>query len=353
MIYLYGKVYFVNLPQTAAVVPWCGYGGNIMPYPIITPAFYADLSDKTNPENEGVVYNVLVTPSSIEYVFPLNQDRVIKTLMNTPDMLQYKMTSLKPEHEAEYEKKGQEMIKQNPVLQNYWILKTLTMNILQNRNYVFEKRMLLLNFAYKTVQGMMDKSKGHLIPAFVGEFLKTPEHDEVIKYFESVKPNFAYSLCDGLSFLRTMPSNEALDKVRFTVFKNVGCDQSMRDFKFDESKYIPMKKAYYEDFLKGREHYIEHIMVNYVWTYCMPYADFSIPLWDNFVFFNTLFNTIKVMLTCYTFDREDKDEAFLTAIKAFDTSLREIKGNVVKRIVDANVKEGLATNGDMAILAMS
>ena len=263
------------------------------------------------------------------------------------------MTSLKPEHEAEYEKKGQEMIKQNPVLQNYWILKTLTMNILQNRNYVFEKRMLLLNFAYKTVQGMMDKSKGHLIPAFVGEFLKTPEHDEVIKYFESVKPNFAYSLCDGLSFLRTMPSNEALDKVRFTVFKNVGCDQSMRDFKFDESKYVPMKKAYYEDFLKGREHYIEHIMVNYVWTYCMPYADFSIPLWDNFVFFNTLFNTIKVMLTCYTFDREDKDEAFLTAIKAFDTSLREIKGNVVKRIVDANVKEGLATNGDMAILAMS
>lgn len=119
MIYLYGKVYFVNLPQTAAVVPWCGYGGNIMPYPIITPAFYADLSDKTNPENEGVVYNVLVTPSSIEYVFPLNQDRVIKTLMNTPDVLQYKMTSLKPEHEAEYEKKGQEMIKQNPVLQNY------------------------------------------------------------------------------------------------------------------------------------------------------------------------------------------------------------------------------------------
>ena len=113
MIYLYGKVYFVNLPQTAAVVPWCGYGGNIMPYPIITPAFYADLSDKTNPENEGVVYNVLVTPSSIEYVFPLNQDRVIKTLMNTPDVLQYKMTSLKPEHEAEYEKKGQEMIKQN------------------------------------------------------------------------------------------------------------------------------------------------------------------------------------------------------------------------------------------------
>lgn len=324
-----------------------------MAYPIITPEFFGELSDKTNPANENVVYNVLITPSAVEYVFPVNQERVIKKLMDIPDVLRYKMTNLKPEHEEEYEKKGQEMIDANPVLKNYWLLKTLTMNILQNRNYVFEKRMLLLNFAYKTVQGMMDKMKDNLIPAFVGDFLKTPQHDDVIKYFEAVKPNFAYSLCDGLSFLRTMPANEELDKVRFTVFKNVGCDQSMRNFKFDENKYLPMKKAYYEDFLKDKEHYIEHVMVNYVWTYCMPYADYSIPLWDNFVFFNTLFNTIKVMLTCYTFDRSDKDAAFVTVIKAFDTSLRSIEGNVVKRVVDANIKEGLATNGDMAILAMS
>ena len=85
----------------------------------------------------------------------------------------------------------------------------------------------------------------------------------------------------------------------------------------------------------------------------MPYADFNITLWDNFVFYNTLFNTIKVLLTCYTYDKQDKDEAFVKAIIAFDTSLRATDGNIVRRIVDANVKEGLATNGDMAILAMS
>lgn len=324
-----------------------------MPYPIITPEFFADLTDKTNPENENIVYNVLSTPAAIEYAFPLNQEKVIRRLMDTPDPLKFKMTNLKPEHEAEYAKHGEEIINEYPVLKNYWALKTLTMNILQNRNYVFEKRMLLLNFAYKTAQGMMDKFKEELIPQFVNDFTKNAQHDDVIKYFESIRPNFAYSLCDGLSFLRAMPKTEEMDKVRFTVFKNIGIDQSMRNFKFDENKYLPMKKAYYEDFLKDKEHYIEHVMVNYVWTYCMPYVDYHMSLWDNFVFFNTLFNSIKVMLTCYTFDRDNKDEAFVTAIKAFDDSLRQIPGNIVRRVVDANSAEGMTNNGDMAILSMS
>ena len=127
----------------------------------------------------------------------------------------------------------------------------------------------------------------------------------------------------------------------------------MKDFKFDASIYRPMKKAYYEDFLKGREHYIEQVMVNYVWTYCMPYADCTSSLWDNFVFFNTLFNTIKVLITIATYIADDKDEAFVEAISEFDLALRRTKGSIVKLIADANVKEGLATNGDMAILSMS
>ncbi len=324
-----------------------------MPYPVIIPGFFQELTDKAPSEKEAASYDVLTTPAAVEYVFPLHQESVIRKLMSIPEVLSYKMVTLKPENEAEYAAIGEDLIKKTPVLKHYWTLKTLTMNILQNRKYVFEKRMLILNFAYKTVQGMMDKNKEEIIPNFVAEFIRTQEHDDVIKYFESIQPNFAYSLCDGLSFLRSLPSGDDIDKVKYSVFKNAGVDQSLRNFKFDEKTYLPMKKAYYDDFLKGKEHYIEHVMVNYVWTFCMPFADLTTSLWDNFVFFNTLFNTIKVMLTCYTFDRKDKDEAFVYAISAFDSSLRQIEGSIAKRVSDANIKEGLATNGDMAILAMS
>ena len=245
-----------------------------------------------------------------------------------------------------------------PLLVHYWDFKVLTMQILQNRNFVFEKRMLLLNYAYKTLQGMLDKTSGEEQDKYIATFLRdmnVPKNqDAVMKYFESITPNFAYSLCDGLSLLRALPTSEEYDKLLDTVFASVNCDRAMKEFKFDKDVYMPMKKAYYEDFLKnGREHYIEQVMVNYVWTYCMPYADSTSSLWDNFIFFNTLFNTIKVLLTCATYKAEDKDEAFINAVTEFDKALRRTKGSIVKLIAAANVKEGLATNGDMAILSMS
>lgn len=327
-----------------------------MPYPIITPSYFQELAEDNSLE-EKIQYNVLTSPSAIEYAFPIFQKPLIRKLMSITDVLSFKMTNLKPEHEEEFAKQGAELVEKYPHLKHYWNFKVLTMQILQNRNFVFEKRMLMLNYAYKTLQGMLDKTEGEeqdkYIAAFLRDMTVPKHHDDIMKYFESITPNFAYSLCDGLSLLRALPPSEELDNLLDRVFAAVNSDRTMKDFKFDASIYRPMKKAYYEDFLKGREHYIEQVMVNYVWTYCMPYADCTSSLWDNFVFFNTLFNTIKVLITIATYIADDKDEAFVEAISEFDLALRRTKGSIVKLIADANVKEGLATNGDMAILSMS
>lgn len=327
-----------------------------MPYPIITPSYFKDLAeDKTLAEK--VQYNILTSPSAVEYVFPIYQEPLLRKLMSIEDVLSFKMTNLKPEHEEEFVKQGAALVEKYPALKHYWNFKVLTMQILQNRNFVFEKRMLLLNYAYKTLQGMLDKTKGEEQDRYIATFLRdmnVPQNQEsVMKYFESISPNFAYSLCDGLSLLRSLPSSEEYEALLDTVFASVNCDKKMNEFRFHGDVYMPMKKAYYDDFLKGREHYIEQVMVNYVWTYCMPYADCTVSLWDNFVFFNTLFNTIKVLLTCATYNAEDKDEAFVNAITEFDKAIRRTKGSIVKLIASANVKEGLASNGDMAILSIS
>ncbi|MGN1103172.1 MAG: hypothetical protein ACI4RG_13320 [Huintestinicola sp.] len=328
-----------------------------MPYPIITPSYFQELAEDNTLE-EKVQYNILTSPSAVEYVFPIYQKPLIRKLMSIENILSFKMTNLKPEHEEEFLKKGEALVESYPQLKHYWDFKVLTMQILQNRNFVFEKRMLLLNYAYKTLQGMLDKTKGEEQDKYIATFLRdmnVPKNqDAVMKYFESITPNFAYSLCDGLSLLRVLPASDEYNKLLDTVFGSVKCDKDMKEFKFDRDLYLPMKKAYHEDFLgKGREHYIEQVMVNYVWTYCMPFADSTSNLWDNFIFFNTLFNTIKVLLTCATYNAEDKDEAFVNAISEFDKALRRTKGSIVKLIAAANAKEGLATNGDMAILSMS
>ncbi|MCC8042660.1 MAG: hypothetical protein LIO69_04010 [Oscillospiraceae bacterium] len=347
-----------------------------MPYPMIAPAFFKEFTSTTDKDAAHADYIFTASPAALECVFPLNQEVIIRKLMDTKEPLQFMMTNLKPEHEEKYTKDAEELIAGHPHLKYYWPLRSLTMNILQNRRYVFEKRMLLLNFALKTVQGMMDYEDEYnrtgkipdtaegsapppppeeipnLIPQFVAQFSSTQDHDDVMNYFSSIKPNFAYSLCDGMSLLTVLPTNPDFDKVKYNIFKNLQMSPNLKQFKYNSGIYMPLKKAYYEDFLKDREHYIEHIMVNYVWTNCMPFADYSMSVWDNFVYFNTLFNAIKVMLTCYMKDRNDDD--FVFAVKAFDIALSEAKGkNFVRCIAEANHKEGLANNGDMAILAMS
>lgn len=324
-----------------------------MQYPIIVPEFYQEIVTTDKANHPDVFYNVLMTPAAVEYAFPLNQETVIRKLMEKKEPLQYKMVKLKPEEEKAYSEKAQDIIDEYPVLRNYWDIKGLTMNVLQDRRYPIEHRMLMLNFIYKNVQIMLDKSKDEAIPQFVAAFANQPDHEDVIKYFKDIKPNPAYSLSDGLSLLASLPVDEELAEIKKDVCRALGIPEDMKKFAYDEAKYMGLKMEFSKDFLKGREHYMENVIVNYVWTYCMPYADYNLPIWKNFIFFNTIFNTLKVLLTCYTSGKEDKDEAFVKAVRVFDNALRSCKVNIVAKISQVNEDAGLSNNGDMAVLSIS
>ena len=335
-----------------------------MPYPIITPSYFAELTDENNPDNNGTGYQVLLTPSAVEYVFPLDNDRIIRRLMDYPEAMEYKMISLKPEDEAEYAAKGEEIVKNTPVLKHYWNIKTVTLNLIQNRRYSLDQRMLMLNYMYKTLQTMIDKQREDVIAPFTADTVKQPEHEDILKYFdnENIKPNPAFSLADGLAFMRSLPDSEEMKKVRTICFKKAGVAEDMKNFRYDPELHSSIKAEFDKMFAFApdkekdeidRTYYMEQIMVNYVWTYCLPYADFKQDLWANYIFFNTLYNALKVTLSCYLYQSKTVDEDFLFVIRTFDKALREIKGSIVKRVMDANSKDGLCNNGDMAILTIS
>ncbi|MBQ5312189.1 MAG: hypothetical protein ILP19_09165 [Oscillospiraceae bacterium] len=333
-----------------------------MPYPIITPSYFSELTDENNPDNNGTLYQVLLTPSAVEYVFPLNNERVIRKLMDYPGTMEYKMISLKPEEEAEFTAKGEEIVKNNPVLKHYWNLKTVTLNLMQNRHYSVDQRMLMLNYMYKTIQTMIEKKREDVIAPFIADVIKQADHEDIIKYFETIKPNPTFSLADGLAFLRSLPESEEMKKLRTIAFKKAGVSEDMKNFKYDEALHGDIKAEFDKNFVyvpgtepttEDRTYYMEQVMVNYVWTYCMPYADFNLDLWANYIFLNTLYNALKVTLSCYLYQSKTVDEDFVFAVKTFDTALREVKGSIVRRVIDANSKDGLCNNGDMAILTIS
>lgn len=365
-----------------------------MPYPIITPMFFQELTDPGNSENADVNYQMLTTPYAVEYIFPLNQDRIIRRLMEQKDILAYRMVAMKPEIEAEYAPKGEKLVKDRPILKHYWAIKSLTMNLLQDRRYSLEQRMMMVNYVYRTIQSLMDKSDevdkdlpaedkqrrlDGAIAAFCQNVLSAENHNDIIEYFKEVKPNYAYSFQDGLSFLRALAESEDVKKLRTIVYKKAGVPLDADSFKFDMEKHTAIKEAYKEMFgwkpedhsesgdpleIKAmeeaaanaaldRSYYMEQIMVNYVWSYCFPYADLGLSLWENFVFFNTLYNALKIAVGCYLYNSITPDEDFVFVIRTFDNGLRGLKFPVSRLIVDAVTKTGLTNNGDMAILSIS
>ncbi len=328
-----------------------------MSYPLIAPDFYKEYTESWDREKNGdLPCEIIFTPAAAEYVFTLNNVDTVKKLMSHKDKLNFQMYSLKPdaERDAAYEQQTKEKLEKYPLLQYYWPLKTLMMNILQRREASFEKRMLVLNYAIKAVQEIIDRNQAEAIPAFVSQFIAREDYSDVLAYFAELRPAFEYSMNDGLALLDIFNTIPEFGEIMDTIYANLGIDKSKEATAEDNqnhvNNYFGLKRAFYADFLKGREHYIENIMVNYLWSLSMPFAEPSISVWDNYVFFCALYNAIKVMLTCYMKDKDDDDFAYAVAMFAyqFQNTPREIVKNVVQVINDA----GEGNNGDMAMLVL-
>ena len=173
-----------------------------MSYPLIAPDFYKEYTESWDREKEGdIPCEIIFTPAAAEYVFTLNNVDTVMRLMAHKEKLSFQMYNLKPdpERDAAYEKQNKEKLALFPLLQYYWPLKTLMMNILQRREAAFEKRMLVLNYAIKAVQEIIDRNQAEAIPAFVSQFIAREDYSDVLAYFAELRPALDYSMNDGLS----------------------------------------------------------------------------------------------------------------------------------------------------------
>ncbi len=325
-----------------------------MGFPIITPSFLKELTEAMKPQTADEFCDVNVTAAAVEYVPKLCEAETVKRLIGEKDVLAYNMINLPDEEGEPFAEQSRRILEAHPRAQYYWQLRTLFMNILQNREVNFEKRFLLLNYAVKTVQGMCDRGQPNLIPKFVEEYTaEGADHEKVIGYFEAVRPNPGYSLADGVSLLKSLNKSDAAYKnVLNTVYKNLGVSGPETLKMADMKKYIGMRKEYSLWAAGEKSSYIENVMINYVWSYSIPFSNTRFNFWEHFVFFCSLYNAVKVMLTCCRIP-ESTDEEFVKTISAFDTALRASDKELMGKIIFAVKNAGQSNNGDLAILTLS
>ena len=67
-----------------------------MNYSVITPEFYSELVNKDDPAKSKAEYLIITSPAAIEYVFPLNNPEVVRTLISIEIPLTSRWLSLLP-----------------------------------------------------------------------------------------------------------------------------------------------------------------------------------------------------------------------------------------------------------------
>ncbi|MGN0696196.1 MAG: hypothetical protein ACI4J5_05465 [Oscillospiraceae bacterium] len=333
-----------------------------MDFSIVSPVYFNKITDKNNPKSEGLKYTVTVTPAAVEYSFPLMQEEVVRTLIEDSKPMLFQAKKVDEKAAEKYIKQGQELVKKFPQLQHYSSGRSVLMNCIQDRNYSIEKRFLLMNFTIKTIQNMIDQGKDSEVPKFVGSFFNHKDRNDIIDYFKSITPNFAFSCIDAVSMLNSLPETPKFKPVKEKFLERLGyakdgSDLSSRPFETFKDSYLEMKRWFFESYLKqgmedSKEYYLENVMIGFIWSMNMPFSDFSKSMWDNFAFFNILFNALKVLLTVYVTE-ENGDDGFVEAVCALDESLRAVNNGLVRVTISSLDKRGFNTNGDMAVLAMS
>lgn len=322
-----------------------------MGFPVITPSFYKELvPDVKNPES-GPKCDIIMSPTAVEYIFSLSNTEVVKKLMSIKEPLAFNMADIDNEVADEFKKNAEERIKKYPFLKYYWQIRTLLINILQKKEIVFEKRMLILNYCMKAMDDLISQDRMDLIPSFVHEIISAENYDKILEYFKTLKPLCEASLAEGLALLKLLNTTPEFDKIMFCIYKNLGVSgpETIKDV--DINKYIDLKIKFNKSIMLEKSHYLENIMINYIFNFSFPFASGDITLWDNYVFMCSLYNAIKIMLTCYMPDRSDDD--FANAIAQFDTVIRKQIPSIIPRVINASKNSGQNNNGDMAIIVVS
>jgi lysine-N-methylase len=149
----------------------------------------------------------------------------------------------------------------------------VTISILQNRNYTFEERLLVLGLLYNELQDCVNNNQINEIPNILGQYITNVEN----KTFQGTFDNISNRLDIQLRLCRELVVLRLKDGITSTRY--LECSREMlsglhieRDATNEEilENYQSSYVKYYAPFMSQHEYMLENYLVNYVFKTCLP-----------------------------------------------------------------------------------
>lgn len=243
----------------------------------------------------------------------------------------------------------------------YWNdLKILLVGVLQNREYTFGERMVVLGLAMKKIDEMEKKGEfikiAKYIENFVIDFYNIENRKIYNKAFENINKDGSIRAFQTICtyFLNENDSLIEFDKKitdriglkRGVIMQNMSISKA--SIEYDTEKYQQAMEEF-EEFIKGKEHWIENVMIEGYLAVRMPFW-IEGGIWKNYCAMVVLYSVMLFIWTCLI-NKNSTEQNFAIYTSIFARNLFHNK-EYVKTMEEHLNKTESETLAHMAMLVL-
>jgi len=212
----------------------------------------------------------------------------------------------------------------NKLKQYFWSLRIFTIQLIQNRNYSIENRIIICGLFFKKIQELIDNNKYENISNTIETFNEMINNNDFDNTIEKIpyKSILNLKLCQEIvsgKFNKGIPNKryaECLSEMLHGLSEVNKNDDEM----FDIVKYRQIYNDFYSPFMKKHEYILENYLVNYIFKNLYP-VQYKKPF-EDFIMLVVHYSLIKLHLTGMSgYHRGLTEELVVKLIQSFAKSM--------------------------------
>lgn len=234
----------------------------------------------------------------------------------------------------------------------FWKLRVFTIQIIQNRDYRLQDRMILLGLFFSKLQEYVELERVQEVPTLIESYQSMFENGSLRSLLEEIPSN---------SMIQMELIKEIIDE-RFVSGVNhkryvETYGKVLQGLHYDgeavvadhASSYNKAYEMHYRPFMDSREYIIENYLVNHVYKNLFPFMKFPTPF-DNYVMLVVHYAMIKLHLIGVAgCDQGLDEESIIFTLQSF-SKVSEHNPFFLKQIFDLLQKNGFNNMAYMSIL---
>lgn len=267
---------------------------------------------------------------------------VLALLWDLPQGIEFRSDPL-PEEE-EHLRAYQEY---NPLAPFFQDIRSLCIDILQDRRFTLPERILLVGLALKPLaEGQTD------LPGWLEQARALPESPAAVGLLADLDQNKALPLflTNNVTMLFSQ-ENRGTDALvlRLAASSWLGLENQGQTHRLQAAPYLQAKERFAKQF-SGREYFMENLLVALFFHLALPNVDSPEMLWKSYLDFCTLYSMYRfaAVMSCREGSPGDKDELFQLLVHVSRFFLHRIDGRAY--LQESLLQNDSASLGAMAIL---